>query len=119
LGIWSVRDMRSEELINQQMEQIPELISCFHNLRFLDVSESSYVGDTFLARTPALSLEYLCLARTSVTSRGVLGFLAKAKATLREINVVDTDVGEEVRDVTAILGVKMETNYPGRLIQGV
>jgi hypothetical protein len=117
-GVWSLRETNSEDLINQHMEQLPKMLCLFKNLRFLDVSESSYVGDTFLARTPVLSLEYLCLARTSVTSKGVTCFLSKARATLREINVMETMVGEEIRDVAANLGVKMEIKYPGRVIYG-
>jgi len=117
-GIWSVRDLRAEELITQHMEQLAEFLARFQNLRYLDVSESSYVGDGFLARLPPLSLEYLCLARTSVTLRGVLHFLSKAKTTLREINVIETQVGAEVGELAASLGVKMEISYPGKPIPG-
>jgi len=110
---WSVRSSESERVISQQLEALPSLLALFGNLRFLDVSESR-ADDLFLARLPALSLEYLCLARTSVSSSGVVRFLSKSRGKLRVINLVDTQVGVEVGEVAETFGVKMEASYPGQ-----
>ena len=112
---WSVRSSESERVISQQLEALPSLLALFGNLQFLDVSESR-ADDLFLARLPALSLEYLCLARTSVSSSGVVRFLSKSRGKLRVINLVDTQVGVEVGEVAETFGVKMEVSYPGQPI---
>lgn len=109
---WSVRSSDSERVITQQLDNLPEVLNLFDNLRFLDISDSK-ADDVFLARLSPLSLEYLCMARTSVTSRGVLHFLSKSQGSLKVINVVDTKVGFEVVQVAENLGLKMELIYPG------
>ena len=115
---WSVRNSESERVIAQQLDELPVLLTIFENLQYLDVSESK-ADDLFLARLPVLSLEYLCLARTSVTSSGVSHFLVKSRGKLREINLVGTQVGVEVGEVAETFGVKMETSYPGQPMPGV
>ena len=96
-----------------QTQALPDLVSPLVNLRYLDVSESP-LDDIILARIPPLSLEYVCLARTKVTSRGVSHFIARARECLREINVVETEVGEEIELVTRPLGIELEKSYPGK-----
>lgn len=47
-----------------------------------------------------------------------IAFSVKVKTTLREINVMETQVGAEVGELAASLGVKMEISYPGKPIPG-
>lgn len=115
---WAVRNSESERVIEQQLNALPSFLTLFENLRYLDVSESK-ADDSFLARLPVVSLEYLCLARTSVTSSGAVHFLLRSRGKLRGINLVETQVGGEVGEVAETLGVKMETTYPGHPMPGV
>jgi F-box-like len=105
-------------LLGFELRRLPEFLAGFVNLRFLDLSGCESVDDDRLIPLAALSLEYLCLARTSVTSTGVCDFLARTKGTLKELNVVETDVGVKIAAVAHGLGVKLEIDYPGKPMPG-
>ena len=115
---WAIRNSEAERVITQQLNALPSFLALLENLKYLDVSESK-ADDIFLARLPVGSLEYLCLARTSVTSSGVIHFLSRSRGKLREINLVDTQVGVEVGEVAEAFGVTMATSYPGQPMPGV
>ena len=100
------------------MWRLPELLVLFQNLHFLDVSESG-ISDYFLVQISTLQLAYLSLAHTLVTVDGVIQYLSKSHETLKELNVVGTSVGVHVAEVAQKLGVKLESEFPGKPMPGV
>jgi F-box-like len=110
--------VRSERETIEAQDFLSHMLASFHNLHFLNISFTNVIGDRFITRLPPLDLEYVCLARTAVTSHGVVDFLTKTKGVLKELNVVDTCVGEDVLDVARNNGVTLETEYPGKPIPG-
>ena len=110
-------DAQTRLLTDRQLEMLPDLLVLFHNLRGLDVSESS-ADNSFLERISGLSLEYLALARTLVTSKGVVKYLMRAQGKLKVLNVAGTDVGVQVGPVAQQLEVNLETDYPGTPMPG-
>jgi hypothetical protein len=90
-----------------------DLLILFRNLHYLDISCSG-VGDLVLERITTLRLKYLSLAHTLVTTEGILRYLSHSPGTLKELNVVGTSVGVEVGGVAQKLGVKIESEYPGK-----
>ena len=115
---WGVTSSEYNTVVQEHLETLPGFLTLFENLRFLDVSDSQ-VNDLFLTHLAVLSLEYLCLARTSVTSSGVIQFLSKSRGKLKMINLVETQVGVEVGEVAETFGIKMEVTYPGQPMPGV
>jgi hypothetical protein len=100
----------------QFLETLIDVLGLFQNLRFLDLS-TTIIDDSFLLKLPTANLEYLSLAHTLVTTDGVLRLLSKIPTALKGLNLVGTAVGVEVV-VAQTLGVKMETEYPGKSIPG-
>ena len=110
-------DAQTRLLMDRQLETLPDLLVLFHNLRALDLSESS-ADNTFLERISGLSLEHLSIARTLVTSKGVVKYLQRTQGKLKVLNVAGTDVGIQVGPVAQQLEVNLETDYPGMPMPG-
>ena len=100
----------------QLMETLIDVLAMFQNLLFLDLATTIF-SDSFLLRLQTARLEYLSLAHTLVTTDGVLQFFEIPTA-LKGLNLVGTAVGVEVMEVAQSLGVKMETEYPGKPMPG-
>lgn len=110
-------DAQTILLMDRQLETLPDLLVLFHNIRYLDVSEST-ASNVFLDRISGLSLEYLAVARTLVTSKGVIKYLLRTQGKLKVLNIAGTDVGVQVLPVAQQLNVNLETDYPGTRIPG-
>ena len=110
-------DAQTRLLMDRQLETLPDLLVLFHNLRYLDVSESN-ADNVFLEHISGLSLEYLAVARTLVTSKGVIKYLLRTQGKLKGMNIAGTDVGAPVLPVAQQFNVNLETDYPGISMPG-
>jgi F-box-like len=92
-----------------------DALSLCVNLRYLDLSDSG-LDDISMAvlgfAISSMSLRYLCLARTQITSHGLLLFLTSAAGHVREINVAETKAEERFGATAELNGVRITCDSP-------
>jgi hypothetical protein len=59
-----------------------------------------------------MSLRYLCLAKTQISSHGLLMFLPSAAGHVREINIAKTEAEERFAAAAEVHGVRITCDSP-------
>jgi len=92
-----------------------DTLSLCVNLRYLDLSDSG-MDDISIgilgSKISSMSLRYLCLAKTQISSHGLLMFLPSAAGHVEEINVAKTEAEKRYSAAAEVHGVRITCDSP-------